>query len=191
MDWKGKNICAWTRKDQNHRNTNQNNQKTDKTKIPQSRLRQEVPKRYHWAHLWWRLLLVSGHAWSVVNLLIPWLAVGVYVPYFIQWGDLSGLSLWRPCACCHSLWEFLCVSFLSVWKTLFPWSHPSLLAFNSLFASSSAQLPECWGKSFDEDIPFRTECSEDWLSVSLCLSLCLCLSLSLPLSLPLPSHALY
>lgn len=27
MDWKGKNICAWTRKDQNHRNTNPNGSK--------------------------------------------------------------------------------------------------------------------------------------------------------------------
>lgn len=54
-----------------------------------------------------------------------WLGLGELFPTLSQcWASLW-VDLFRPCPCCYSLCEFLCVSALSVWKTLISWCHTS------------------------------------------------------------------
>lgn len=64
-----------------------------------------------------------------------------------------------------------------IWKMLFSLSHPSSDSCN-LSTSSSAWIPDPWGEWFNEDIPFRIECSK--VSYSLHI-LHFCVSASVPI----------
>lgn len=72
----------------------------------------------------------------------------------------SVLDLSWPCACCHSLSEFICVSVLLCLKGLV--SSVSSIPTDSYnyFFSSSSEILEPRGKGFDGDIPFRNEWSK-------------------------------
>lgn len=50
-------------------------------------------------------------------------------------GALSDLNLFRSCACCHSLCDFLCIPALLCLKVLFSWSNPPLALKSFCFFS--------------------------------------------------------
>lgn len=74
-------------------------------------------------------------------------------------GSVLALDLWRPYACCHSLFEFIYTSVLQCLEGLVSLVFSILVASHNLSTASSSDFPEPWGEGFGGAIPFRTQCS--------------------------------
>lgn len=73
-------------------------------------------------------------------------------------GTPSALDLCRPCACYHSLCEFICVSFLLRLESLFPLGSSIITTGSYNISSFSTELLSPEGRDFYGDIPLRTGC---------------------------------
>lgn len=71
-------------------------------------------------------------------------------------GTVYSLIMYRPCTCCHSLFEFICASILFFLEDTVSFLSDSC----SLSVSSFTQLSQPYGQGFYEDITFRIQCSK-------------------------------
>lgn len=78
--------------------------------------------------------------------------MGLYLLLFLAVEPHLGF---RPCANCHSLYEFICASVLLCLEDLV-YKVPSIHSGSyNLSTPSSIEFPEVWEEGSDEDIPFR------------------------------------